>query len=102
MTYGQVNIQLMIEHRKVNELINSYFSAENSNQIINDLQKYQGVFGVHVALEFYLSLFFLSLGHTLHDIFVLREGKFKRIPDLVVWPGMYVVLHFEVHYGNIP
>ena len=28
-----------------------------------------------------------SHGHTLHDIFVLREGTFERIPDVVVWPG---------------
>lgn len=25
-------------------------------------------------------------GHTLHDIYILRESFFKRIPDLVVWP----------------
>lgn len=25
-------------------------------------------------------------GHTLHDIFVLRNGYFDRIPDIVLWP----------------
>ena len=25
-------------------------------------------------------------GHTLHDIFTLRRGKFERIPDIVFWP----------------
>lgn len=29
---------------------------------------------------------FRAHGHTLHEIFVLREGMFNRIPDLVVWP----------------
>lgn len=29
---------------------------------------------------------FRAHGHTLHELFILREGKFKRIPDLVVWP----------------
>ena len=29
-------------------------------------------------------------GHTLHEIFILREGKFDRIVDLVVWPCKYV------------
>ncbi|CAG5125360.1 unnamed protein product, partial [Candidula unifasciata] len=29
---------------------------------------------------------FRAHGHTLHEIFLLREGKFDRIPDLVVWP----------------
>lgn len=29
---------------------------------------------------------FRAHGHTLHEVFLLREGKFKRIPDLVVWP----------------
>ncbi|PNF23665.1 Alkyldihydroxyacetonephosphate synthase [Cryptotermes secundus] len=27
-----------------------------------------------------------SHGHTLHDIFILREGTFERIPDIVAWP----------------
>ncbi|GFR65433.1 alkylglycerone-phosphate synthase, partial [Elysia marginata] len=35
---------------------------------------------------------FRAHGHTLHEIFLLREGKFERIPDLVVWP----VCHDEV------
>ncbi|XP_050404817.1 alkyldihydroxyacetonephosphate synthase, peroxisomal [Patella vulgata] len=35
---------------------------------------------------------FRAHGHTLHEIFTLREGKFERIPDLVVWP----VSHNEV------
>ncbi|XP_033372078.1 alkyldihydroxyacetonephosphate synthase, peroxisomal isoform X11 [Parus major] len=30
---------------------------------------------------------FRAHGHCLHEIFVLREGMFKRIPDIVVWPG---------------
>ncbi|KAK6016763.1 hypothetical protein OSTOST_17749, partial [Ostertagia ostertagi] len=25
-------------------------------------------------------------GHTLHEIFYLRHGKFPRLPDIVVWP----------------
>ncbi|XP_048779948.2 alkyldihydroxyacetonephosphate synthase, peroxisomal-like [Ostrea edulis] len=29
---------------------------------------------------------FRAHGHTLHEIFVLREGMFDRIPDLVAWP----------------
>ena len=29
---------------------------------------------------------FRAHGHCLHEIFVLREGMFKRIPDIVVWP----------------
>jgi alkyldihydroxyacetonephosphate synthase len=28
-----------------------------------------------------------SHGHALHDICMLREGIFERIPDVVVWPG---------------
>ncbi|CAD5122458.1 DgyrCDS10881 [Dimorphilus gyrociliatus] len=28
----------------------------------------------------------LFRGHTLHEIFILREGRFERLPDLVVWP----------------
>ncbi|XP_022253621.1 alkyldihydroxyacetonephosphate synthase, peroxisomal-like [Limulus polyphemus] len=29
---------------------------------------------------------FRSHGHTMREILLLREGNFKRIPDLVVWP----------------
>lgn len=29
---------------------------------------------------------FRSHGHTLHEIFTLRQDKFKRVPDIVVWP----------------
>lgn len=29
---------------------------------------------------------FRAHGHTLHEIFTLRESNFERIPDLVVWP----------------
>ncbi|XP_071942091.1 alkyldihydroxyacetonephosphate synthase, peroxisomal-like [Antedon mediterranea] len=29
---------------------------------------------------------FRAHGHTLHEVFVLREGKFERIPDIVIWP----------------
>ncbi|KAJ9586095.1 hypothetical protein L9F63_020259, partial [Diploptera punctata] len=30
-----------------------------------------------------------SHGHTLHDILVLREGMFDRIPDIVTWPDSH-------------
>lgn len=39
------------------------------------------------------------LGHTLHEIFVLREGKFKRIPDLVLFPSEYSSYH---QYQTVP
>ncbi|XP_076437357.1 alkyldihydroxyacetonephosphate synthase, peroxisomal-like [Babylonia areolata] len=29
---------------------------------------------------------FRAHGHTLHEIFTMREGMFERIPDLVIWP----------------
>ncbi|XP_005300517.1 alkyldihydroxyacetonephosphate synthase, peroxisomal isoform X3 [Trachemys scripta elegans] len=32
---------------------------------------------------------FRAHGHCLHEIFVLREGMFKRIPDIVIWPGCH-------------
>jgi alkyldihydroxyacetonephosphate synthase len=28
-----------------------------------------------------------SHGHTLSDIYMLREGIVERIPDVVAWPG---------------
>ena len=30
---------------------------------------------------------FRAHGHTLAEIFVLREGIFKRMPDIVLWPS---------------
>lgn len=32
---------------------------------------------------------FRAHGHTLHEVFVLREGRFTRIPDVIVWPGSH-------------
>lgn len=29
---------------------------------------------------------FRSHGHTIHEIFYLRHGKYPRIPDIVAWP----------------
>ncbi|XP_077993243.1 alkyldihydroxyacetonephosphate synthase, peroxisomal-like [Glandiceps talaboti] len=29
---------------------------------------------------------FRGHGHTVHELFLLREGRFPRIPDVVVWP----------------
>lgn len=29
---------------------------------------------------------FRAHGHTLHDMFTLKHGKFSRIPDVVLWP----------------
>ena len=34
--------------------------------------------------------FAIFLGHTLHEVFVLREGRFPRIPDFVIWPGIAI------------
>ena len=42
-----------------------------------------------VHLKAYIFTLLCFLGHTLHEIFVLREGMFDRIPDLVVWPRKY-------------
>uniref|UniRef100_A0AAQ5ZEE6 Alkylglycerone-phosphate synthase n=1 Tax=Amphiprion ocellaris TaxID=80972 RepID=A0AAQ5ZEE6_AMPOC len=32
---------------------------------------------------------FRAHGHCLHEIFALREGKFGRVPDMVVWPNCH-------------
>ncbi|XP_060553885.1 alkyldihydroxyacetonephosphate synthase, peroxisomal-like [Ruditapes philippinarum] len=32
---------------------------------------------------------FRAHGHTLSEMFVLREGNFKRIPDIVIWPSCH-------------
>jgi hypothetical protein len=56
---------------------------------------------LHIQLKtcFYLLIFYL--GHTLHEIFILREGRFKRIPDFVVWPGIVLYINCYRHYGVI-
>ena len=37
------------------------------------------------------SLSLSHLGHTCHELFVLRSGKIDlRLVDAVVWPGIYV------------
>ncbi|MGH0126276.1 UNVERIFIED_CONTAM: hypothetical protein FKN15_027262 [Acipenser sinensis] len=32
---------------------------------------------------------FRAHGHCLNEVFALREGKFERVPDLVVWPNCH-------------
>uniref|UniRef100_A0A665X3F1 Alkylglycerone-phosphate synthase n=1 Tax=Echeneis naucrates TaxID=173247 RepID=A0A665X3F1_ECHNA len=32
---------------------------------------------------------FRAHGHCLHEIFALREGKFGRVPDMVIWPNCH-------------
>ncbi|XP_046989334.1 alkyldihydroxyacetonephosphate synthase [Schistocerca americana] len=39
-------------------------------------------------------------GHTLHDIYVLRAGKFDRIPDIVVWPESHEAVVQLVELAN--
>ncbi|KAK3859099.1 hypothetical protein Pcinc_034752 [Petrolisthes cinctipes] len=42
--------------------------------------------GIEMSIEGEDRLF-RAHGHTLAEVFVLREGMFPRIPDVVVWPG---------------
>ncbi|CAG2106942.1 unnamed protein product [Medioppia subpectinata] len=52
-----------------------------NEQLMNDLLK------TSIAHSFDASdRLFRSHGHCLHEIFTLRGDKFKRVPDLVVWP----------------
>uniref|UniRef100_A0A452UMV5 Alkylglycerone-phosphate synthase n=1 Tax=Ursus maritimus TaxID=29073 RepID=A0A452UMV5_URSMA len=34
---------------------------------------------------------FRAHGHCLHEIFLLREGMFQRIPDIVLWPNFICI-----------
>ncbi|XP_072021273.1 alkyldihydroxyacetonephosphate synthase, peroxisomal-like [Amphiura filiformis] len=51
---------------------------------LDDLQKT----GISFSLDGQDRLF-RAHGHTLHDIFTLREGRFERIPDIVIWPACH-------------
>jgi alkyldihydroxyacetonephosphate synthase len=42
-------------------------------------------FKIIIIILLYLTIF-NNLGHTMDELFILRYGKFERIPDLVVWP----------------
>jgi len=45
------------------------------------------VYGMsNLRLLFFEAFYIGVVGHTLHEVFVLREGRFARIPDIVVWP----------------
>jgi len=52
-------------------------------------------------------LLLLVAGHTLHEVFVLREGRFARIPDIVVWPckltssDFSVLIYLSIHQWAI-
>lgn len=38
-----------------------------------------------------------SSGHTLQEIFILRMGRFDRIPDIVIWPGKQLKVSCQTH-----
>ncbi|XP_029035219.1 alkyldihydroxyacetonephosphate synthase [Osmia bicornis bicornis] len=44
-------------------------------------------------------------GHTLRDIYILRHGSFKRVPDIVVWPKCHEdvvkIIKLCAHYGSV-
>lgn len=46
-----------------------------------------------------------SHGHTLRDIYLLRHGSFKRIPDIVVWPKCHEdvvkIIKLCARYGSV-
>lgn len=44
--------------------------------------------GISLTLDPHDRLF-RAHGHTLHDLFTLREGIFERIPDIVIWPDCH-------------
>ena len=52
-----------------------------NQSLFNDLKKTSISYSLEAS-----DRLFRSHGHTLHEIFTLREKKFKRVPDLVVWP----------------
>lgn len=52
-----------------------------NERFLSDLKQ----FGVLYSVDGQDRLF-RAHGHTLHEIFTLREGRFPRIPDLVIWP----------------
>lgn len=41
---------------------------------------------------------FRAHGHTMDELFILRYGKFERIPDLVCWPGRFKFNHLKLLY----
>lgn len=69
-------------------LINEeYLKAIQAHNISHSLEPQDRLFRAH--------------GHTLHEIFQLRGGTFKRIPDLVVWPGCHTDVERLVELSNI-
>ena len=48
----------------------------------------------HVTLH----VTYISTGHTCHELFNLRVGKYGRLPDLVVWPGQSCLILIIAHH----
>jgi alkyldihydroxyacetonephosphate synthase len=40
----------------------------------------------------------VCVGHTCHEVYILRHGSFRRIPDLVIWPGLNMPLIYLFIY----
>lgn len=43
---------------------------------------------------------FRAHGHTMDEIFMLRNGTFERIPDLIVWPNNHTDVEFIVNLAG--
>lgn len=67
------------------KFINWYVMARVMCDLTEFLEEIQSA-GITHSLEGDDRLF-RAHGHTLAEIFTLREGMFPRIPDLVVWPS---------------
>jgi alkyldihydroxyacetonephosphate synthase len=39
-----------------------------------------------------------SHGHSLREIFMLKQGILKRIPDIVLWPSMQFLKNYILKY----
>ena len=69
-------------------------NSANNEQVYHILSEMKKIFKRKNNQSFAV----LFSGATLHEIFVLREGRFKRIPDVVVWPSKKCFIPVMVTY----
>lgn len=77
-----INDSFMLDLKKTN--------ISYSDDPQDRLFRAHGWFNSFKCIHFWLiTINFEIKGHTMDELFILRYGKFERIPDIVVWPGWF-------------
>ncbi|KAI1293627.1 Alkyldihydroxyacetonephosphate synthase, peroxisomal [Halotydeus destructor] len=96
--FVQKKLDVELEHRfpSQTELLPGDFSEPLiTDDFLNELK----LTTIKFSLDGHDRLF-RAHGHTLHDVITLRQGRFQRLPDIVVWPSCHKDVVHLVQLAN--